>query len=465
MRLPMNSMFRNLNYIFIFNLVGVHLGICQANASGFSSNVLNPCEYRSLEGMPAVEPKKIFDSDTSRYFAIQKQYAYYNFQFEFKSNPEIALKNWLITTETFAKTSVHEIQISLISERGTDHKGIYEVSSVQKLDRKFILKVSSQPMEAEMLWRIQNSIFTHPECFLQSKVEFNQVASFFPKFPKVYEAAQFSLDWRPGLLGFFGMRGSSFFPILIEKVPGQALAILDKTEPAILDIYRSVGRSLGYLHYFLAQDRNKPFENWETVTHGDLHGNNVFFDEKSGSVFFIDHSTMDISNRIGYDFYQAGYGAFGNSLNTGHSIVGPYFRNLQEVEAKRRGMSFTALGADCKGPAASGEIHRYDALLAALENPAIIEQFLQSEHFKSLEARFARFKNLVRGYLDVFPDEKKDEIRKYFGESCRFSLEEFMRTHSCNQYPVSAPIDPRFESSIRKILPADFLLCADKNEI
>lgn len=54
-----------------------------------------------------------------------------------------------------------------------------------------------------------------------------------------------------------------------------------------------VGRALGLFHVEFMNYHNSPsLAQWTTMIHGDFHLNNVFFDEKTSRVYFIDNGTM-----------------------------------------------------------------------------------------------------------------------------------------------------------------------------
>ena len=58
-----------------------------------------------------------------------------------------------------------------------------------------------------------------------------------------------------------------------------------------------IGKALGLFHLeFMNYHNSKDPEKWKTVIHGDFHLGNVFFDEKTSRVYFIDNGDMHEDN-------------------------------------------------------------------------------------------------------------------------------------------------------------------------
>ena len=61
----------------------------------------------------------------------------------------------------------------------------------------------------------------------------------------------------------------------------------------------SVGRALGLFHVeFMNYHNSSSLEQWTTMIHGDFHMNNVFFDENTSRVYFIDNGDMKESGLL-----------------------------------------------------------------------------------------------------------------------------------------------------------------------
>jgi len=316
------------------------------------------------------------------------------------------------------------------------------------------------------LWKLQNSIAGHPECLLRTNLGLSRVATqeelaFFPKIPRVLEAANFPFDSPRDGVHYGGESATHRYPILMEKVAGQALASLNIDQPETLNTYRTVGKSLGYFHYFMAESPNSPFGQWATITHGDLHANNVFFDRSTNSVSFIDNDSMDRNNRLWYDFYQLGYLSFDYSINTGHSVLAPYLTELQNQEAGSRGMPLASL-FDWSRPAPTGKLHPQDAIIGALERHEVIQQIPHSPAFQEVAKRFSKFRAVAQGYSDAFPENRRHEVREYFGQLCRNTAKRFIRD-SFNRRSEDEPIEPRLNAAIRHLFPSEVIACMDEN--
>lgn len=430
------------------------------NRVNFSSQVPDPCQFKNLRDLPPPEVERVFATDKAKYE---------NFQREYLISPETALKSWLISTSKFASAqSIDDFKLNKISERGVGHAGIYEVHLNQHPQDQLILKVSTHAEEAGHLWKLQNSIVGHPECFLNTKLGVNRVATqeelaLFPKIPRILEAANFPFDSSKATSWYGGESRTHRYPILMEKVAGEALSALKIDQPETVKTHSAVGKSLGYFHYFMAENPSLPFEKWTTFTHGDLHTNNVFFDKSTNAVSFIDNDSMNKNSRLKYDFSQLAYQFFNRSINTGHSVLMPYISQLMHQEAKKRGMQLSLIIVGFTRPVPSGELHPQDAIIGALEDPTVIEQIPNSQAFQEVANRFSLFKAVTQGYIEAFPENRHQEVREYFGQFCRDTADSFMRYYSINQRKEDGSIEPRLDAALRQFLPADFIACMDEN--
>lgn len=70
------------------------------------------------------------------------------------------------------------------------------------------------------------------------------------------------------------------------------------------DCAEKVGKALGLFHlYFMNYHNSSDPKQWTTMTHGDFHSRNIFFNKKSGRVYFIDNADMRKSNNIWFDLF------------------------------------------------------------------------------------------------------------------------------------------------------------------
>ena len=78
---------------------------------------------------------------------------------------------------------------------------------------------------------------------------------------------------------------------------GEQLSRIVRSQDLTL-IQRSVkktGRALGLFHvYFMNDNNSSDPEKWKTMVHGDFHLGNVFFDDNTSRVYFIDNGDMRI---------------------------------------------------------------------------------------------------------------------------------------------------------------------------
>ena len=77
----------------------------------------------------------------------------------------------------------------------------------------------------------------------------------------------------------------------------QLSAIIDSHDQNDQQWAEKVGKALGLFHLeFMKYNNSSSPMDWKTMTHGDFHLGNVFFDEKTSRVYFIDNVGMSIEN-------------------------------------------------------------------------------------------------------------------------------------------------------------------------
>lgn len=101
--------------------------------------------------------------------------------------------------------------------------------------------------------------------------------------------------WLEKIYKYKGANGSEYFMELSHAARGEQVSniINAKSSEQISNCGYCVGRSLGlFQQVFIKYVDKKNPTTWLTVAHKDFHSGNIFFDEKTEKVYFIDNETM-----------------------------------------------------------------------------------------------------------------------------------------------------------------------------
>ncbi len=147
------------------------------------------CKFRYPDDVVVPGPERVFAANETKYMEFQKDY--------WADHSEDALKNWLISTKTLSAEPMQNIKLTMLSQYGPGHLGIYRVSLEKNPSKSFILKISGHDYEAQRLFQLQGSVAGNPDCLLRSELGLKKIATKeevarFPRLAKIYEAASFA---------------------------------------------------------------------------------------------------------------------------------------------------------------------------------------------------------------------------------------------------------------------------------
>lgn len=449
--------------------------------SEIENQVLDPCKDQmfSDDTGPVIRP--VFEKG-SKFEEFQKYYS--------SGHQSLAFKKWIISTPTFRMASSEEdVEIFKLKTKGIWNEGIYEVTFHRYPNQRYILKETAVIGEASRLLKLQNSRVGHPECWARSDIGLQRVATqeevqIFPRIPLIREVAAFVSPTRKvysKVKKSWRISDDYRYLILMEKAKGKSLFDLSDEVyreqlkfSEFLKIFKSIGKSLGYFHYFFAKNAQENFQDWRTWVHGDLNWNNIFFDSKTNQVTFLDNETMRAYRDEGdyyFDFFQLFYFLIFNALDTSNSRPGlltDYISRLQFSVAER---VYQKMENQKEDPDIdfSSILDPCEAVLIAFKDQDILSDNSNVAILNQMKRNFSIFKSGVEGYLEVFRNEnQKKEVCEYFRQKCRKKTLQFMSNYSrifksnlsCEpaQFAQSFhQLEPELVAALRNLFPPCFL--------
>ena len=384
---------------------------------------------------------------------------YSQFQAQYLRDPEEALKQWLLSTSTFAhlRGSPTELRVRRLNTQfAWANFGVYQVfapsHAASDEESEFILKVGAHENEIFNLWKIENSLIGHPECFLTASS--SSILGARPQgvgsasgFPKLYEYAQFetsSSERNPT---------GNLFVFLMSRARGVVLSDINELSDDTLRAYRWVGKSLGTLHYFHAVDSSLPFEQWVTVSHGDAHWGNIFVDLAQEKVTLIDLDRIAVGNHFKFDLFMAGFPQMRAVL------LGRFNEMIRRLEINRRGSEL--VGDFSFGMDEALRVHAH--LIQLLRDGSFIAEVQVSRDHQILSHFAERILAMRDGYLELIPTQHHSEVKGYFSSLCRETTEDLMRNFSffVNVFRQQNAILEELRDGFRNVFPEALNRCID----
>lgn len=194
------------------------------------------------------------------------------------------------------KASVQEVNV-VLARGGNYHDRLYSVQVKQGNEFRsvFFLKISSQARagSSERLIKIQSGKIGR----IGLTKYYNDSNPLFRRYLPI-------IVWLEKIYFYKDAQGVERFMELSHAAQGEQVATIINTGSLekVLACGYYVGRALSSFQQVFIQyvNKNNP-ETWLTVAHGDFHGGNIFFDEKTEKVYFIDNETMEENRGVFVD--------------------------------------------------------------------------------------------------------------------------------------------------------------------
>ena len=335
---------------------------------------------------------------------------------EYRLAPEMTIKSWLLTIPLFSSREPNDLEVSKI-DLGVRESEIFTVIDKQGKGKKYIVKMTPYLFELRQS-EFNDSFLVDPDNaspeLLEKGLNYKALLTakqlkYIPRIPKILasHSIQDSLQ--------------TLYFILEEHAEGEMMSNLQT--PAA---YFAVGQSLGAFHFLLAKDRGVAFKEIKTWSHGDPHGGNLFYDQKTEKVTLIDFALLKTD-----------------------ATYKDVLKDLDEIFISRLRDQRLWLESEFRVILAKGNFPDQEQAFALLKT----FNWNETLGYQNIAGLFERVNAFLTGYFSFVPEQMKEEVLFYFQRRCTEQAYELMWLDK------SQILDLHFFLEWKDILPESWIAC------